>query len=197
MSENNIITHSELVWKLVKSGETIRQELTACQCNVLHLTLALAGEIAELAIPLRGWDHYAVPLDNSNILEEFGDIEFFLEGIRQELGLNYEDSLKRADQVEIDTLNNYSLSHDVESLFIATGRLIDAIKRWAIYRKYLDINEVMISLGNMEVYLESIRRMFSIKRVQTQNNNIEKLSKRYKELSYSDESANERVDKKE
>jgi NTP pyrophosphatase (non-canonical NTP hydrolase) len=77
------------------------------------------------------------------------------------------------------------------------GELLDAIKRHTIYRKPIDLDNVIEELGDMEFYMEGLRSALGITREQTLKANMEKLSKRYKQLRYSDKAAQDRADKQE
>lgn len=77
------------------------------------------------------------------------------------------------------------------------GELLDAVKKSAIYCKPIDMENVIEELGDIEFYMEGLRASLGITREQTLQANIEKLSKRYSSLSYSNEAAQERADKAE
>jgi NTP pyrophosphatase (non-canonical NTP hydrolase) len=76
------------------------------------------------------------------------------------------------------------------------GELLDAIKKWAIYQKPLDLKNVIEELGDLEFYMEGLRQTLHLTRVQTLVENIAKLQKRYSKGQYSNDQANERADKK-
>ena len=88
------INHDDMVKALAKSGETIRQELKASDCHNLHMCLGAAGELGELIDAVKKSIFYRKPLDRANAVEEFGDIEFYLEGLRQGLGITREETIK-------------------------------------------------------------------------------------------------------
>ncbi len=88
------------------------------------------------------------------------------------------------------------LMHMVIGVCGEAGELLDAIKKKVIYRKELDINNVIEELGDLEFYLEGIRQIINVSREQILQGNIDKLSIRYNKLQYSDASAQEREDKK-
>lgn len=91
----NITTHPELVAALVKPGEQILRELTPSDCNLIHMAVGLAGEASgELLDAIKAHVIYRKPLNMQNIIEELGDIEFYLEGLRQELKIPREDCLE-------------------------------------------------------------------------------------------------------
>jgi len=77
-----------------------------------------------------------------------------------------------------------------------SGELLDAIKKWSIYQKPLDLENVIEELGDLEFYMEGLRQTLNLTRVQTLVENIAKLQKRYSKGEYSNDQANERADKK-
>jgi len=74
------------------------------------------------------------------------------------------------------------------------GELLDAVKKCTIYRKPLDVPNVLEELGDLEFYLEGLRQILGISREQVLNQNIAKLRVRYGQ-KYSDKAAQDRVDK--
>lgn len=87
------------------------------------------------------------------------------------------------------------LIHMVMGVSGEAGELLDAIKKQVIYRKPLDVQNVIEELGDMEFYLEGIRWILGITREETIEGNIKKLSVRYSQLKYSDTQATDRADK--
>jgi hypothetical protein len=87
------IIHSEMVAKLVKPGEVIAAELTGEQAHLLHMTIGIAGESGELLDAIKKHVIYRKPLDIENVLEELGDLEFYMEGVRQAVGLTRQQCL--------------------------------------------------------------------------------------------------------
>ncbi|HEO0816986.1 TPA: nucleoside triphosphate pyrophosphohydrolase family protein [Acinetobacter baumannii] len=75
------------------------------------------------------------------------------------------------------------------------GELLDAIKKATIYRKSLDVDNVIEELGDLEFYMERIRQIIGVSREETLKRNVAKLSKRYSSGKYSNEQAKERADK--
>lgn len=59
--------------------------ITADQAHLIHMAVGIAGEAAELLEPFINNLINNEPLDISNIIEELGDIEFYLQGLRQGL----------------------------------------------------------------------------------------------------------------
>lgn len=77
------------------------------------------------------------------------------------------------------------------------GELLDAIKKATIYRKPMDMENVIEELGDLEFFMERIRQMVGVTREQTIQANIEKLGKRYSQGTYSNAQAQFRADKQE
>lgn len=51
------------------------------------------SEGGELFDAVKRWVFFDKPLDLENVKEEMGDIEFYLEGLRQNLGITREETL--------------------------------------------------------------------------------------------------------
>lgn len=88
-----MIKHSDMVRALAKDGATIAQEIDGQDAHLMHMAIGVSGEAGELLDAIKKKLIYRKPLDMENILEELGDIEFYLEGIRQGLGVTREDCL--------------------------------------------------------------------------------------------------------
>jgi NTP pyrophosphatase (non-canonical NTP hydrolase) len=87
------ITHTELVKNLVKPGAEIVTTITPAKAHTLHMTMGIAGESGELLDAIKKHVIYNKPLDRVNVVEELGDLEFYLEGFRQGLGISREEVL--------------------------------------------------------------------------------------------------------
>jgi NTP pyrophosphatase (non-canonical NTP hydrolase) len=57
------------------------------QNDLLHMILGIAGEAGELVDAVKKHVIYDKDLDLDNVIEELGDLEFYLEGFRDALGL--------------------------------------------------------------------------------------------------------------
>lgn len=86
----NTITHPELVRNLKKSGESIYNEIDHDKCAILHMASCIGPEVGELFDAIKKWVFYGKELDEDNVVEELGDIEFYLEGLRQSLDISRE-----------------------------------------------------------------------------------------------------------
>jgi NTP pyrophosphatase (non-canonical NTP hydrolase) len=88
-----MIKHTEMVAALTKPGATILAELTADDVNLMHMSIGVCGEAGELLDAVKKRVIYRKELDRENIIEELGDLEFYLEGIRQGLSITREECL--------------------------------------------------------------------------------------------------------
>lgn len=59
--------------------------------NLEHMVLGICGEAGEIADAVKKSSIYGKPLDRQNIVEELGDIEFYLAGLRQMLGITFKE----------------------------------------------------------------------------------------------------------
>ena len=71
------------VRRLAKPGEEILKSLDSNQCHMLHMAVGIAGEAGELLDAIKKAVIYQKPLDLENVIEELGDLEFYMEGLRQ------------------------------------------------------------------------------------------------------------------
>lgn len=88
------IEHQQLVSRLKKPGEQILVSTTALECDINHMIFGIVGEVGELVDVLKKHTIYRKPLDLDHVIEEMGDLEFYLEGLRQALIITREETLK-------------------------------------------------------------------------------------------------------
>jgi NTP pyrophosphatase (non-canonical NTP hydrolase) len=169
------VTHAEMVTILAKSGSAILEEMTPKKCALIHHAACIMEEVGELAEGLER-------LDENNVIEELGDIEFYFEGLCQELDITMEDSIRCS-------------TTDITLVVIAAANLYGAIKPHLFYNKTLDLDKVK---GNAIVFrhtLDSIYKSYGILKGEATEANKSKLSKRYHKLEFSNSQAQGRADK--
>ena len=88
------ITHPELVSALCKPGDAIVASLTPDMAHNLHMAVGIAGESGELLDAVKKAAIYCKPIDRDNVIEELGDLEFYMEGLRQGLHITREECLE-------------------------------------------------------------------------------------------------------
>ena len=83
----------------------------------------------------------------------------------------------------------------VLGIAVEAGELVDAIKKWSIYNKDLDMINVKEELGDLAFYMVGLMELFGISLTDVIQGNVAKLQKRYDSLTYTDADANLRRDK--
>lgn len=86
--------HSEMVNQLAKPGITIAKELDPIGAHLVHMAMGISGEAGELIDAVKKSVIYRFPIDMENIVEELGDLEFYMEGFRQGLGITREETIE-------------------------------------------------------------------------------------------------------
>lgn len=87
-------THQEIVLALAKPGEAIVKELTPSQAHQIHMAIGISGEAGELLDAVKKAAIYQKPIDRENVIEELGDLEFYMEGLRQGLNISREETIQ-------------------------------------------------------------------------------------------------------
>ena len=91
---NEPIDYADMVKVLAKDGELIRTEMTGAEMHLLHMAVGVSGEAGELLDAVKKASVYKKPIDRKNVIEELGDLEFYMEGLRQELDITREETLQ-------------------------------------------------------------------------------------------------------
>ena len=85
--------HSNMVRALRKPGTLLIEQLTPAKADLQHMAIGVAGEAGELLDAVKKHTVYNKDLDLLNVIEELGDMEFYLEGVRQNTGITREECL--------------------------------------------------------------------------------------------------------
>lgn len=89
-----MVKHSEMVTVLVKPPEDIYSSLTLDKIDLVHAVMGVSGEAGELLDAIKKHAIYNKPLDRENVVEELGDLEFYMEQLRQCLGISRDETLE-------------------------------------------------------------------------------------------------------
>lgn len=185
------VTHPVMVKALAKPGETIAKELTAVTADLWHAATGVAGETSEILEAAAAVSKDS-PLDRENMIEELGDMEFYIEQARQNIGLS------RADTMPGFVKTGASVMVAAVVLAIAGGKFLDLVKKAVVYQKAIEKSAFAKALAEVEAGMESLRMAANISYEQTIAGNIYKLAEgpnaRYKD-GYSDQAAQDRADK--
>src|SRR6187402_3045874 len=88
-----MMEHSELVKRLTKDPAQILGHLDHEDVQLIHMVLGISGEAGEILDTIKKRVIYNQPLDRDNLIEELGDMEFFLQGLRATLDITREETL--------------------------------------------------------------------------------------------------------
>ena len=86
--------HFDLVNKLAKPGSEIADNMNGHEAHLVHMVLGISGEAGELLDTVKKFAIYKKPLDLDNVIEELGDLEFYMQGLRYQLGITREQTLQ-------------------------------------------------------------------------------------------------------
>lgn len=78
---------------LAKSGEEIAAKINEAEADLWHMATGVSGEAGELLDAVKKSVIYKRDLDRENVVEEIGDIRFYLAGIMNRLGITEEEVL--------------------------------------------------------------------------------------------------------
>lgn len=95
MNDIKTIDHAEMVRVLAKPGADIVSSMSPEKADLWHHATGVVGEAGELIDAVKKHAIYNKPIDRVNVVEELGDIEFYLEGIRQNLGITREETIEK------------------------------------------------------------------------------------------------------
>lgn len=210
------VTHeySMMVGDLAKKGSDIYAMLTGNDCHIIHMAFGISTEAQEI-IELIEADEMGVQIGpevlSKHLIEELGDVEFYIEGLCQAVGIpNSPDALLK-DYISEEVLDTPEVRkyftpiphclHDYHTMMLglAVGGIHDYIKRTAIHRKIVPVDYLCYYLRTLMISMACIRNDYAIPARVVFEANMNKLVKgdnaRYKTGVYSDEQAHARADK--
>jgi len=85
--------HSEMVHGLKKDPESLLNEMNETKLDAIHMSIGVAGEAGELLDAVKRFAIYGRDLDRENVVEELGDLEFYIEGLRQTFNISRQETL--------------------------------------------------------------------------------------------------------
>ena len=79
--------YTAFVDSLVKDPVEIVEEMSPERASIMHMSIGISGEAGELLDAVKKHIIYGKPLDRDNIIEELGDLEFYMAGLRSAIGV--------------------------------------------------------------------------------------------------------------
>lgn len=189
-----VMAHPELVKALVKPGSSIAASLSSGGADLWHAATGVAGETGEIIEAVLLHIDSADAIDRDNMVEELGDMEFYLEQTRQNLRIDRNETLCLIAANDRRAPCS-SLLYDASQLAAAGSKLLDLAEKAVVYAKQPERFSFVMTLAAVELGMDHIREHCGITREETLAGNIAKLSVRYASGRYSDKQAQSRADK--
>ena len=87
MNGSTRIDYAAMVAALAKPGVLIVEEMTPNKAHLLHMAGCMCEEAGEVFGAIKKFIFYNKPLNRKAVIEELGDLEFYMEGLRQGLDI--------------------------------------------------------------------------------------------------------------
>lgn len=178
--------HAEMVAGLAKPGAEIISSLTPQTMHLLHMAVGISGEVGELQEGI-------LRKNEDNILEELGDLMFYLRGFYQ--GIDWADTI---DEASLPCTSTLAVAGNMDMLVVYSSQLLDKVKKHAIYAKPItaaDEGTMALLADKIMGRCLDIGGFYLYSKLDMLQHNYSKLSERYKGLQYSDQAAIDRADK--
>lgn len=169
------VPYDQMVRNLFKPMETEA-------ATVLHAAVGIAGEVAELL----------VARSIEDIVEEMGDVEFYVEAAFQATGGRHFEEIvvEGHDMAHHQVFNTVGIA-----LSVSAGRLLDLAKKSWVYNQAPNLSAMRYELLRIQLMLGTMRELVSVRLPDVLGANQAKLGKRYPDGVYTDRDAQQRADK--
>lgn len=189
--DKKLSDYTDLVKTLAKHGDDIVSSLSGDDAYLWHSATGICTEAGELL------DAYITPdytreIDWENVIEELGDIEFYLEMALIVLDISEREI---TDTKEEFYFSQHNMFEQASLTMLAGTEFLDLVKRRCIYNKEVERAAFAKALTKIYLCLVIVYQMTGLKRIQVLEANKEKLAVRYNGLKYTDNAANGRADK--
>lgn len=87
------ITHAEMVAKLMKNPHEIVDMLTPERAMIIHNMIGIDSEGGEIIDIAKKLFIYGKEPDYTHVVEELGDLEFYMEGLRVAMGISRDQTI--------------------------------------------------------------------------------------------------------
>lgn len=177
------IRHTDLVCNLMKSGESLIGEATPNKMELAHMAAGIAGEYLELVTAIENHD-------DINIVEEAGDLEFYIEGAAQVLCI---------EQRQADSYVGIPQAHDgftLRDYRKAVEEFHDQVKKHVFYNLQ-NMKRIIQSFYILVQHQKALLHHLGLSRGDTLLANKVKLLERYPTGTFRNEDSHHRADKGE
>lgn len=175
---------NEMVVTLKKPGADILASWTPEKASASHMLVGIMDEYFEFIEAVDNYHDNCTEETADHVLEEAGDVLFYLKGMEQDLGLrelHFERAIENLDTTDLDKL---------------ILDIITSIKRHLYYNKELPGSEVADQLELLAVIVtDCAKHLLGCSLEYILEANYKKLMKGRYPNGYSDDAANKREDK--
>lgn len=100
------------------------KRLGSSTLDILHAAVGISGEAGELLDAVKKVWIYNKPIDRANIVEELGDLRFYMQGLMTELGITEEEVI----QGNVDKLQTrYPIGYTDAAAIARADKVIDTL----------------------------------------------------------------------
>ena len=183
------VRYDDFVNKLLKPD--------SIKMTALHIGLGIAGEALEFVEALDSWyNNWSAKPDPeaiTHLIEELGDLEFYMQAAQTFYGVTDVDAREHATV----TVNSAQpiITTTYLGILAESGNLSDLIKKEFIYGKPREIKLILTAMYRLRSHLLGMYHAMSTERAHVLQCNALKLETRYAGLVYSAEAAIARADK--
>ena len=133
--------YEQFVQSIVKSGHDILVQLTPLQASILHMAVGVSGEAGELLDSVKKHCVYQKQLNINNVIEEAGDILFYLTGLLNELGLTINDCM----EANVEKLSKrYPEKRYTNEAAIARADKLDVVEEPVVLKDDDDLADIKV-----------------------------------------------------
>lgn len=165
--------------------------------NILHAFVGQSGELGELIDAVKKHWAYDKPLDRDNVLEELGDLHFYMTAFEQTISLTVPpdacwekaaEMIRSSPPADVEYILKLLLGMQNAIGYISSGLLKQE-------SSLADTLRVAMAYTKVEVAFAVLAQYFGYTMQEIEAANMDKLSKRYPDKVFKSEHAQQRLDK--
>lgn len=172
----NFKEYSEQAKRTFKSLVTIDNPRETLKKDLSHMALGMVSELSELQIALRN-------SDQTNIMEELGDICWYLINTSDLLGIDFGAIAYEEYKNKVSNIFNHNIQGltDFEKLCFLISEVSNLVKRFLAYDKDYELETFKVLLYGIYLKVDDVADFWLINFDIILQKNIQKLAIRYPE----------------
>lgn len=162
--------------------------------GVMHAAIGISGEVGEI------FEAFLPDTpDQENLLEEYGDLEFYMEALCQAIGVT-EDTIGTMSDLLMQ--KEKGRQYKLTDMVVLAAKILDSAKRCWVYGKELEEMRVKLvtDIAHLTLCIDQIYKACNVRYEDIRYYNQVKLigkKGRFRNLVYTDAEARDRADKQE